>query len=89
MKPKTVESVEDFNTYGSSVDGNGVYTIVDLKRQNGTTYMRSTASNADVNGNYQTLTLTFFDAAGISVVRTDVWTVTYDASNKVVSEVKS
>jgi hypothetical protein len=88
-KPRTVESAEDFNSYGSSIDGNGVYTVIDFKRQNTTLWMRSTASNVDANGNYQTLTLAFYDAPGTSIIRTDIWTVTYDANNHIVTEVKT
>lgn len=89
MKPRIVELLEDFNTYGSGTDGAGVYTVVDFKRQNGTLFMKSTATNADAHGNYQTLTMAFYDAAGTAVLRTDVWTVTYDANSRIISEVKN
>lgn len=89
MKPRIVELLEDFNTYGSAADTSGVYTVVDFKRQSGTEYMKSTVSNPDVNGNYQTITMVFYDTTGTNVLRTDVWTVTYDAKNKIVTEVKS
>jgi hypothetical protein len=88
-RPRVLDSTEDLNVYNSAVDANGVYTVVDFKKQNGKLYMRSTASNPDVNGNYQTLTYTYYNAAGVSVVSTDVWTITYDAVSKVVSEVKN
>ena len=82
------EKVANYNSYSSSPDVNGIYTVVDYKRSDNTLYMKSTLSNV-VNGNYQTDTWQFYDAAGTTVILTVTWTLTYDADGNVISKVVS
>lgn len=78
-----------FLTYRSGKDAKGVFTTVDYKRLDGTLYAKSVLSNADTNGNYQTRTITYYATDGSTVIRTDIWALTYDADGDLVSEVKS
>ena len=83
------EKVANYNSYSSNIDANGIYTVVDYKRADGTLYMKSTLSNPDANSNYQTDTWQFFDVAGTTVILTVTWTLTYDADGNVISKVVS
>ncbi|SFI89627.1 hypothetical protein [Brevibacillus centrosporus] len=76
-----------FNQYASGKDANGIYTVVDFKRADGTLFMKSTLTNPDANGKYQTNTWQFYNAAGTAVVNTKTWTITYDADGNAVSKV--
>lgn len=66
--------------YASAMDSNGIYTIVTFKRKDATTYAISTASNADLDGNYRTFKWDFYNASGTAIVLSKTWTVTYDSS---------
>jgi hypothetical protein len=74
------------SSYASSPDSNGIYTVVDYKRSNGTLYMKSTLSGG-TSPNYTTDTWQFYDDAGTNVIATKVWTLTYDGNGKIVSKV--
>ncbi|ELK39026.1 hypothetical protein D478_26379 [Brevibacillus agri BAB-2500] len=73
--------------YASSPDANGKFTVVDFKRPDGTLYLKSTLSNPDANGNYQTNTWQFYDAAGTTIVLTKTWTISYNADGLITSKV--
>lgn len=83
------EMLPDYDQYMSSADANDIYTVVTLKRPDGTTYMVSTLSNANGNGFYQTDTWQFYNAAGTSVIKTHVWSITYDANGRPTQKVMS
>lgn len=69
----------------SAADSNGIYTIVTYKRADATTYMVSTLSNPDSNGNYQTCVWNFYEASGTAVALTKTWTLVYDNNGVVTS----
>jgi len=75
------------NMYASGKDVNGVYTIIEYKRTNGTLYMRSTASNPNADGKYQTITVEYFEPDGQTKFDEEVWTITYDVDGNIVSKV--
>lgn len=81
------ETAANYNQYASGKDANGIYTVLELKRTDGTLYMRATLTNPDARGNYQTDTWQFYNAAGNTVVKTLTWTYTYDADGKITSKV--
>lgn len=81
------DALELYKQYSSSPDASGVYLVVEYKRQDGTLYLLSTLSNPDTDLNYLTDTCQFFDAAGTTVVATQVYTLTYDVRGNVVSRV--
>jgi hypothetical protein len=72
--------------YKSVKDANGIYTIVDYKRADGTLYMKSTLSGGTAP-QYTTRTEVYYDAAGTTPVLTKTYTVSYDTDGAVVSEV--
>ena len=74
------------NSYASVVDANGIYTVIDYKRANGTLYMKSTLSGG-TSPNYTTDTWKFYDSAGTTVIATKTWTIAYDANGKITSKV--
>lgn len=78
-----------FNEYSSAVDSKGLYTVVQYKRLDGSLYMKSTLSNPDPNGYYQTMTWEFYDGAGTTLLYSQVWTLTNDAQGVPISKVVS
>lgn len=76
-----------YSTYKSNLDANGIYTTVTYKRADGTTYKVSELSNVDDNGNYTTQTITYYEADGVAVDKTEVYNITYNAEGNVESEV--
>jgi hypothetical protein len=76
-----------FNVYKSGKDSNGIFTTVEYKRPDGTLYARSVLSGG-TSPQYTTRTITYYAADGITVIRTDPYTLTYDADGDLISEVK-
>lgn len=76
-----------FNVYKSGKDANGIFTIVEYKRANGTLYARSVLSGG-TSPKYTTRTITYYDTNGTTVIRTDPYTLVYDADGDLISEVK-
>lgn len=77
----------NLSQYASIVDSKGLYTVVELKRSDGTLYMKSTLSKPDSNGNYQTATWQFYATNGTTIALTKVWTIAYDSEGKIISKV--
>lgn len=82
----TMPHQSGLNSYASGPDANGVYTVVDYKRADGTLYMKSTLSGG-TSPNYTTDTWQFYDATGTMIILTKTWTLTYDANGKITSKV--
>lgn len=76
-----------FNVYKSGKDANGIFTIVEYKRSDGTLYARSVLSGG-TSPQYTTRTITYYAADGTTVIRTDPYTLVYDADGDLISEVK-
>ena len=76
----------DYSSY-ASVKENDVYTVVDFKRSDATLYLKSTLSNTDGNGYYQTCTLNYYDSLGTTIIKTVIWTFTYDIDGKIITKV--
>ena len=76
-----------FNVYKSGKDANGIFTIVEYKRADGTLYARSALSGG-TSPKYTTRTVTYYDTNGTTVLRTDTYTLTYDTQGDLISEVK-
>jgi Phage tail fibre repeat len=76
-----------FNVYKSGKDSNGIFTIVEYKRADGTLYARSVLSGG-TSPQYTTRTITYYAADGTTVIRTDPYTLVYDADGDLISEVK-
>ena len=78
---------DETNSYASSIDANGIYTVVDFKRADATLYLKSTLSNTDASGNYQTVTWLFYATDGTTLNLTKTWTLTYDIGNLIITKV--
>jgi hypothetical protein len=76
-----------FNVYKSGKDANGIFTVVEYKRANGTLYARSVLSGG-TSPQYTTRTITYYGADGTTVLRTDTYTLTYDVDGDLINEVK-
>ncbi|BAD74830.1 MULTISPECIES: hypothetical protein [Geobacillus] len=77
----------NFQIYKSGKDSNGIFTIVEYKRADGTLYARSVLSGG-TSPQYTTRTITYYAANGTTVLRTDTYTLTYDTDGDLISEVK-
>ncbi|WP_301171018.1 hypothetical protein [Brevibacillus nitrificans] len=87
---RNAEKLSNYKKTKSSKDANGIFTIVEYRRvADNTLYMKSTFSNPDAKGNYQTDTRVYYKTDGTTVDRTDIITLLYDADGDVVSEVPS
>jgi hypothetical protein len=76
-----------YNAYRTNKDTvKKIYKQVEYRRTDGSVYRRSIATNPDGSGNYQTITIQEFAADGVTVVKTETWTMTYDTDNDVVNE---
>ena len=83
------ESVADYDVYASVKDGS-FYTVVDYKRtSDATLYLKSTLSNKDANGYFQTCKLDYYGLDGITKIKTQTWTLTYDSDGLIINKVVS
>lgn len=73
------------NTYATTKDGNGIYTVVEIKTKGGRLTARSTLSGG-TSPAYTTRTVNYYDVDGVTVIATQVFTLTYDGTS-VISEV--
>ena len=83
---KISEITTNYNVYASTKLGD-YYTVVDFKRADNTLYCKSTLSNADSNGHYQTCTVDYYNTDGTTIKNTYTWALTYDADGKIISKV--
>lgn len=89
LQEQVEKELSNYNSYSSNKDDNGIFTVVEYKRPDGTLYMKSTLSNPDTEGNYQAMTWKFYDEAGTATVDTVVWNIAYDEDGDIVSKVVS
>jgi hypothetical protein len=82
----TASAELDMSTYRSNKDADGVYTVIERKRFDGTLYKRSTLSGGTAP-NYTTRTVAYYAEDGTTVTSTLVYTLTYSGTD-VVSEVR-
>ncbi|TCP57783.1 hypothetical protein EV586_102227 [Tumebacillus sp. BK434] len=73
----------------ASVDTNGFYKVCDWLREDGSLYLKTTLSNPDVNGYYQTDTWKYYNAAGTSVVKTETYAYTWNTRGIKLTEVRT
>ncbi|MGF9822612.1 phage tail protein [Brevibacillus agri] len=82
------DQLTNFKKVKSGKDANGIFTVVEYRRiSDNTLYMKSTLSNPDDMGNYQTDTRVYYKADGVTVDSFVTVTITYDADGDVISEV--
>lgn len=75
------------NKYKSNKDEREIFTTIEWKRTNGTLAKKSVMSNPDIDGYYQTQTIDYYDASGLVIEKTEVYTIGYDADGNDNSEV--
>ena len=75
-----------YSTYKLNQDTNGIFTEVDYKRKDGTLILKSILSGG-TSPKYATRTETCYGADGTTVTTTKVYTIAYNASGDVISEV--
>lgn len=68
-----------FSSYSTNMDSNGIYTNVEWKRANSTTYAKSTLTGTSPN--YSQVTVDYYDAEGTTIINTITWNITYDAND--------
>jgi len=76
-----------YSIYKSGLDANGIYTVVDHKRSDGTLILHSVLSGG-TSPKYTTRTETYYKSDGATVDKTIAYTITYDANGMVASEVR-
>lgn len=82
------EKIADiFGRYRSSKDTNGIYTVVEKKRVDGTLFAKSVFSNPDAEGRPLVRTYTEYGADGITAVNILIFDLVYDNEGDWVSEV--
>lgn len=80
------KQLSNYNSYASVKDGNGIFTVVEFKRPDGTLYMKSTLSGG-TSPNYTADTWEFYNTGGVEIIKTIVWTITYDSDGVITSKV--
>jgi hypothetical protein len=76
-----------FSKYKSGKDANGIFTIVEYKRADGTLFARSVLSGG-TSPQYSTRTVTYYAADGATVIDIKTYSLTYDADGDLVNEVE-
>lgn len=82
-----IELLSRFKKSRIGKDAAGIFTVTEYRRLDDTLFLRSTLSNPDARGNYQTNTEVYYKADGTTVDRTITITRTYDADGDWISEV--
>jgi hypothetical protein len=82
------DKIEDYQMYKSVKDSNGVFTTIDYKRTDGTLYAKSVLTGG-TSPYYTTRTVTYYATNGTTTLRTEEWTISYDADGDVLNEVKA
>lgn len=74
------ERTNDYHVTTSNRDSNGLFTMVEYRRNDAakTLYTRAKATDPDANGNYQTITVEYFAKDGVTLARTVAFKIAYD-----------
>ncbi|MGG4449125.1 hypothetical protein ABEX29_06605 [Brevibacillus porteri] len=84
------DQLTNFKKIKSGKDAYGIFKVVEYRRvADNTLYMKSTLSNPDAKGNYQTDTRVYYKMDGVTVDSTMTVRISYDADGDVISEVPS
>lgn len=73
--------------YRLNKDTNGIFTTVEHRRKSDNTLARSSALSGGTSPQYTTKTVNYYAADGSTVIKTDTFTLTYDADGDFISEV--
>lgn len=75
------------NVYRSGLDNNDKYTVVEWCRQSGTLYRKSVLSNM-VDNVYTVQTITYYAQDGTTVLKTEIFDLTWNSNGDIQNEVK-
>lgn len=81
---KIDEYLGDYKEYKSGKDSEGIFTVVEYKRADGTLYRKQVLSGG-TSPLYTTFIITWYDRDGITVVKTVTRTLSYDADGDLIS----
>ncbi|OAH53070.1 hypothetical protein AWH48_11980 [Domibacillus aminovorans] len=76
-----------FKTTKSIKDANGIYTTVEHRRKSDNSLARKSVLSGGTSPQYTTRTITYYAANGTTEVKTEVFTLSYDADGILISEV--
>lgn len=77
---------DDFASTALEPDEDGVYKVIEYRRSNGTLYMRSKLTNRLGKGQYQFVTLSYYDETGEIHLHNIKWELKYDINKKIVEK---
>lgn len=68
-------------------DAEGIFTTIEHRRKSDDTLARKSVLSGGSSPQYTTRTVTYYDADGITVVKTDTFALSYDSDGVLISEV--
>lgn len=71
----------------SNKDSEGIFTTVKYRRKSDDTLSKQSVLSGGTTPQYTTRTVTYYKADGITVLKTDVFTLSYDSDGILISEV--
>jgi hypothetical protein len=77
---------DDFASTALEPDEDGVYRVIEYRRRGQTLYMRSTLSTRLGKGQYQFVTLSYYDETGEINLHEIKWELKYDINKKIVEK---
>lgn len=82
-----LQNANELSVVKSAKDSDGIFTTVTYKRKSDNTIFAKSVLSGGIIPQYTTRTLTFYNADGITVKATKIFTLSYDADGDLVSEV--
>ncbi|MGG2091927.1 hypothetical protein AB1283_04240 [Bacillus sp. S13(2024)] len=76
-----------YKTTKSNKDSNGIYTTVEKRRKSDGTLAKKSVLSGGTSPRYTTRTITYYKPDGITVDKTETFSLTYDADDDLVNEV--
>lgn len=80
---------DGMSQYSSEKDDDGIYTVVEYRRDDDTLYLKSILSDQNSDDHYETVTWKFYDSDGSNVEEEIEWEITYDSDGQIESKVIS
>lgn len=82
-----LQNANELSIVKSAKDSEGIFTTVTYKRKSDNTIFAKSVLSGGTSPQYTTRTLTFYNADGITVKATKIYTLSYDVDGDLVSEV--
>lgn len=68
-------------------DANGIFTTVEYRRKSDNTLYQKSILSGGTSPNYSTRTITYYGTDGTTIVKTETFSISYDADDDFISEV--